>query len=91
MRPFIELPVVLAGGDKQPEKHVIGRWMPDEIAGYVPAYYSGCIVHTKSGFSFIVTMSCEQLDNILMQYRIALKKNNGKNMGNLAILPESKN
>lgn len=78
MKPLLEIPVCLAGkpgDDSQPEKEVMGRVLPDEIAFHYPGYHWGSIIVLKSGHSFLTTLDSEAIDTARLAYDDMVTKN----------------
>lgn len=77
MNPFLEIPVCLSGkegDDQQPEKEVVGRLLPGEIAFHYPGYHWGAIVVLKSGHSFLTKMTSEEIDAARQAYHKIMKE-----------------
>jgi hypothetical protein len=84
MNAHLEIPVCLAGGEKEEEKVVTGRILPAEIAFYYPGYHWGSVVILKSGYSVLTTLTPEEIDQAILSYRILIAKG-GSLKGNLAL------
>lgn len=84
MNPFLEIPVFLAGGEGTPEKEVVGRILPGEIAFHYPGYHWGAVIILKSGYSVLTTMSCEAIDAARQAYAKILKEQ-PNNMNNIQL------
>jgi hypothetical protein len=91
MNPFLELEVCHAGGGKDdlPEKTVMGRILPGEIAMHYPGYHWGAIVVLKSGYTFLTTMTSDDLDAARQAYA-AMQKKNPTNTNNIQLTKKSK-
>ncbi len=84
MNPFLEIEVCHAGGGPEdlPEKTVVGRILPGEIAMHYPGYHWGAIVVLKSGYTFLTTLSSDELDAARQAYS-AVQKKSPNNISNI--------
>lgn len=90
MNPMMEIPVCLAGGKDQDEKTVIGRFRPDQIQGYYPGYNWGSVVIVANS-SILTTLTCEELDQAMTQYRVLCESGKVRKVGgNLSIIKTAK-
>jgi hypothetical protein len=69
-------------------KITTGRVMPGEIAAHYPSLnLKGTIIILKSGYSFVTTLTCADVDAARQVYEQMIKKNPGRT-NNLQIIPK---
>lgn len=70
--PFLELPVSLPGLQNEtvnnPDKVVVGKFLPTTIVAYHESYYPGVIIYLQNGQPFLLSMNVDEYEKAIKQY-----------------------
>lgn len=68
MTPFLKIPIVLPGDEKESDKVVTARIQPDQIESFNDAFHWGALIKFRSGEIIMTKYTADQVEEVLAKY-----------------------